>query len=127
VGRSRLSNVEYHVNEDEGVPAMAYPDGFFDLAFVDGFQRSAGMRAALVKVRDGGYIYLDNSDNSISSADARDAELALLSRAGEAPRYIIGFAPASLTPSEGLLVRLAERSEESGPRDHDTGPRPPDA
>jgi hypothetical protein len=108
---SGFSNVEYHGNEDEGVPAMAYPDGFFGLAIVDGFQRAVGMRAALPKVRPGGYIYLDNSDNSVLSEDSRDAEDELLRRAARPPRYIVGFVPAGLAPSEGLLVRLSGRSD----------------
>ena len=108
---SGFSNVEYHVNEDEGAPALAYPDGFFDLAIVDGLQRSAGMRAALPKVRPGGYIYLDNSDNSVSSDDTRYAEDELLRHAAGPPRYIVGFVPAALAPSEGLLVRLSGRSD----------------
>ena len=106
---SGFSNVDYHVSEDEGVPAMAYPDGFFDLAIVDGFQRAAGMRAALPKVRPGGYIYLDNSDNSVSSDDSRYAEDELLIRSAGPPRYIVGFPPSSLAASEGLLVRLSGR------------------
>lgn len=113
---SGYSNVEYHVNQDEGAPAMSYPDGFFDLAIVDGFQRSAGMRAALLKVRSGGYIYLDNSDNSVSSDDTRDAEDELLRSAAGTPKYIVGFAPASLTPSEGLLVRLSGPSDTGSAR-----------
>lgn len=40
----------------------SYPDRFFDLVVVDGRARQACIRHALVKIRPGGYLLLDNSD-----------------------------------------------------------------
>ena len=41
-----------------------YPDGFFDLVVVDGRARASCLSHALVKIRPGGYLLLDNSDRS---------------------------------------------------------------
>ena len=40
-----------------------YPEGYFDLVFVDGELRPSCIFHALSKIRPGGYLMLDNSDN----------------------------------------------------------------
>lgn len=41
---------------------FAFPDRYFDIVFVDGRARSACIKASLPKVKNGGYIVLDNSE-----------------------------------------------------------------
>lgn len=42
----------------------SYPDVFFDIIFVDGRARPGCMRQALIKIKRGGFLILDNSDRT---------------------------------------------------------------
>ena len=42
----------------------AYPDNYFDLVVVDGRARTSCLKQVLSKVKDGGYVLLDNSERS---------------------------------------------------------------
>jgi predicted O-methyltransferase YrrM len=85
----------------------AYPDGFFDLCIIDGIHRDQCSEQAVAKIKSGGYIYLDNSDNT--EAEARRAEAHLLgvssARRGISQRFI-GFPPTTFHVTQGLLVTL---------------------
>jgi hypothetical protein len=40
----------------------SYPDAYFDIVFVDGRARPGCIRQALIKIKSGGFLILDNSD-----------------------------------------------------------------
>jgi predicted O-methyltransferase YrrM len=76
----------------------------FDLVIVDGIHRAECMRSAVIAVRPGGLIYLDNIDSA-----GRDAYAILsdaVSRVGGTIELFTGFPPAQLTVSTGALARL---------------------
>jgi predicted O-methyltransferase YrrM len=52
----KLKNTkEYHILDE-------YMDGYFDLILIDGTERDKRAKSALAKIREGGYIYPDNTD-----------------------------------------------------------------
>jgi len=66
------------------------------------------MAPSVSKVKRGGYVYRDKSDNT--NADAQGAEKALLdavrSRRGGVPRFL-GFSPCTFHVCQELLARLS--------------------
>lgn len=62
-----------------------HPDGSLDLVVVDGIQRAECVRAAIPKLRPGGWLYLDNTDKdmTIPNGDLRRAEAALFAAVGD--------------------------------------------
>ena len=83
------------------------PSIFFDLCIVDGAQRAKCIAQAVSRIKPGGYIYWDNSDNV--DDDAREAERHLLEgikeRHGEC-QYFLGFPPTTFHVTRGMLARL---------------------
>ena len=65
----KLKNAkEYHILDE-------YMDGYFDFILIDGTERDKCAKSALAKIREGGYIYLDNTDKvDDCSGDIRIAE-----------------------------------------------------
>jgi len=72
--KRRLANVTYQfvdltVDRDAYHQVIAaYPDGYFDLILVDGESRENCVRAAVPKLRSGGYLVLDNSEESVDTS-----------------------------------------------------------
>lgn len=90
-------------------------DKSLDFVLIDGAERGQCAASALRKVRDGGYIYLDNSDKHSDGrgGDTRVAEEILLdgaiSRGGEI-EYFVDLIPTYIQVVEGMLVRTAQES-----------------
>src|SRR5262249_47422963 len=63
LSKARIQNADYRLLSKAGFDAIEdYADSYFDFALVDGYRRDHAMRAAISKIKIGGYIYLDNSD-----------------------------------------------------------------
>jgi hypothetical protein len=82
-------------------------DGYFDYCVIDGAERAACARTAVAKVRRGGYVYWDNSDNTDPDADGTDAVLlAAFAARGGTCQVFIGFPPTTFHVTQGRLYRL---------------------
>lgn len=87
------------------------PDSAFDFALIDGSDRAGCIAAVLPKLKPGGWIYLDNSDKDMLTADGdlRKAEAALIAAAATrngAIRYFSDFSPTNFFVERGMLARL---------------------
>ncbi len=106
--RRRLTHVqlEYRPSKycTEYVSVEGIADGSVDLALIDGDCRDECVGPSMQKVRRGGYIYLDNTDQP---GDRRVAEARLLSSRLAWSRYYNDFAPGLVAITQGLLVRIA--------------------
>jgi hypothetical protein len=85
----------------------------FDMIMIDGSDRAACAANAINLVKNGGVIYLDNSDkhSSPSGGDTRIAENILLdfaSKKGASVRYFTDFCPCEFFVQQGMLVQLVE-------------------
>jgi predicted O-methyltransferase YrrM len=103
------NRVKYELRPETAAYAdlSAYEDGSLDLCIIDGIRRDECAEQAVCKIKPGGHIYLDNSDNT--DAEARRAESHLLdalsTRRGRFERFI-GFPPTTFHVNQGLLVEL---------------------
>lgn len=107
IAHQHLTNVELLLRED-GCDVYASLSGIetgaFDLALIDGDCRDKCVGTSLERVRRGGYVYLDNTDQP---GDKRAAEAALLAAPLEWHRYYNDFAPGLVAITQGLLAKLA--------------------
>ena len=108
----KILNVDLYIR-DSGTYQIVddIPDDHFDFALVDGWCRDKCMQTALRKVKQGGYIYLDNTDQFVNNPEGhtRLAESMLvyhLKEIGGQAKYFVDFSPASFFVSEGLLARI---------------------
>ncbi len=107
-----ISNVNLRLREKDVFHILDdFTDGYFDFALIDGINRGTCIQTALRKVRSGGYVYLDNSDQYANNpdGDTRIAEGILLSHLenrGLKPRYFVDFSPGNFFVSEGLLSQI---------------------
>jgi len=80
------------------------------LILIDGTERDKCAKSALAKVREGGYIYLDNTDKVDNrSGDIRIAEETLLNAAKEKEgqvKYFVDLIPTYVAVTQGQLVNL---------------------
>jgi predicted O-methyltransferase YrrM len=88
-----------------------YPDGYFDLILVDGLKRDLCLQHAFPKLKDGGYVYLDNTDADIGIDDGemRRTERLLLDAvqaSGGSIEYFTDFAPINFFAEQGALAKI---------------------
>lgn len=106
------TNVDYKLKSiAEYFVLDEYADRDFDFILIDGYERARCATSALSKVKEGGYIYLDNSDkhSSPGEGDVRSAEEILLNAAkekGGQVKYFVDLIPTYLAVTQGMLVRL---------------------
>jgi predicted O-methyltransferase YrrM len=110
LNRQRLTNVKYELRSLERYADLSdFPDKYFDFVLVDGEERSRCIRSAVPKIRDGGLLYLDNTDKDTRGGDLRVAEsevLRAVAERGGSLQYFTDLAPSQLIASQGLLARL---------------------
>ena len=85
-----------------------FPDRTLDLVFVDGGPREQCLAAAIPKVRPGGAIYVDNTDDPGIAGCCRDRICDLAKRLGGTVRHFRDFSPGNLYVSEGTLLHLPD-------------------
>ncbi len=88
-----------------------YPDYYFDFAIVDGMQRSSCAKEVVMKVKEGGYLYLDNSDFSMTGKhhDFVVAEQTLMDavrKRNGTYEFLTGFTIGRVNTHQGLLIRF---------------------
>jgi predicted O-methyltransferase YrrM len=103
-----LANVQLEYRQSSNVAGYAslpgIADSSFDLALIDGIYRDRCVPPCLQKVRPGGYIYLDNTDQP---DHCQAAEAALLATNLEWHRYFTDFSPGLVIVTQGLLAKLS--------------------
>ena len=105
-----IRNVDYRLRGGAAYYDLKDVTGYFELIVVDGKFRHECVRAASGLVRQGGFLYLDNSDKDVTipNGDIRQAEDALKQLAAawaSEVQYFVGFPPANFFPHEGALLR----------------------
>lgn len=78
------------------------PDASFDFALIDGACRAHCVEPVLAKVRAGGLIYIDNTDNWGQEAES----VLLASGRSKGTHHYTDFGPGLAFAFQGLLVRL---------------------
>lgn len=101
-----LDNVELRLRTPDNIADLdGIPDGSFDFVLVDGPSRDTCVTAALPKLKRGGRLYLDNTDDPAWRSAETTLLAAVRERGGEA-RYFNDYEPGQMTAVQGLLVRL---------------------
>jgi len=101
-----ITNVDLRLRAPEEIADVdGIPDSTFDFVLVDGPSREACVVAALPKLRGGGSLYLDNTDDPATAPAEAELLGAVQQRGGEA-RYFTDYVPGQMTPVQGLLARL---------------------
>ena len=109
-----LSQVEYALrpNDDRYAQLEEIPDRSVDLVINDGQQRHRVAAVALRKVRDGGYVFLDNSDEDHPE---HVEALAILLEAAQRVWIYRDFCAFHLIVNDGLLIQTAEAPSRQAP------------
>lgn len=112
-----VKNVKLLLRDDETYPCVdEFPDRYFDLAIVDGWNRKACVRNVLEKIKPGGYLYLDNSDSDKDYAlngpgECREAQKIIRAYCASHPdarlQYLSGLLIGDLQSCEGMLLRCS--------------------
>jgi predicted O-methyltransferase YrrM len=115
IKEQKIHNITYKlaVNDGEYVSFMSEDQQGFDLVMVDGNHRSKCIEYAAKLVRQGGILYLDNSDKHSQPAggDTRQAELLLREFAKKNNALIFeitDFAPTQFFVQQGLYAKLPD-------------------
>ncbi len=125
LARDSMRHVRYELRTGADYSALSgLSDGSIDFALVDGTDRAGCVAAVVPKIRQGGWLYLDNSDKDMTrpDGDLRRAEAALraaaAARGGVITPYT-DFSPGNFFAEEGLLVHFdhATHPESRGDRD----------
>jgi hypothetical protein len=107
--RGSQARVHYRWRWDHMCDFSMWPDRSLDLLFVDGGPRPECVEAGLAKVRPGGLIYVDNTDQPRTSGRSKDLLIRLAREPGTELTTFRDFVPGNLFVNEGMLLRLAER------------------
>jgi len=81
-----------------------FPDNYFDLIYIDGGPREWCCISAKTKVKKGGYIYLDNSDNKSLSENGAAVLKNFVKNDQNKIDLFVDFVPGNIMVNEGLLV-----------------------
>jgi Methyltransferase domain len=110
ISEAGVSNVRLDVRSWEGYEDCSeWKDGYFDFCLVDGVKRLACVKSVIPKIRQGGYVYMDDSD-VVRDPERLEAERLILQagrqRGANPPIYFVDFAPALLHAKEAMLAQL---------------------
>ncbi len=78
-------------------------DGSLDFALVDGGPRFEVLKMALPKVKSGGFVYVDNTDEDSISGGCRSALIAHAKQVGGSIEFFSDFSPCTPHATEGVL------------------------
>jgi predicted O-methyltransferase YrrM len=104
-----LSNIEVHwiLDQTQYANPPGCELGSFDLVIVDGIARPECATASLELVKPNGSVYIDNTDFGSQwqwYVDAEDILLRAAKQRNGRIRYFTGFPPATLVPTQGMLL-----------------------
>ncbi len=116
--KDNLDNVTYLVRTPKDYESSLdrFPNGYFDLILVDGLKRDLCLRSAFPKLRQGGYIYLDNTDTDLEHTDGemRRAEKILIEAVTQSTGdivYFTDFSPINFFAEQGALAKIFSRGK----------------
>ena len=107
-----IRNVRLDLREEADYSSVGdYPDYYFDFAVIDGIKRSVCARNVVMKVKEGGYLYLDNSDRSMTEKhhDYVVAEQILMDaveKRNGTYEFLTGFTVGRFNTHQGLLIKF---------------------
>ncbi len=99
-------DLRYPWRAEEMCDFSDFPDRSLDLVFVDGGPREACLAAGMAKLRDGGTVYVDNTDDADIAGRCREALEDLACSRGGRLSYFRDFSPGNLYASEGIALTL---------------------
>ena len=110
----KFDHVNYNFKQGEDYSSfMADGNIKFDFILIDGYRREECARNAVRLLKDGGMIYLDNSDKDSNPDFAKDntrlAEEILIEfgkSKGGTIKYFSDFAPAAFFVQQGLMIKV---------------------
>ncbi|MGA2271724.1 MAG: glycosyltransferase [Opitutaceae bacterium] len=100
----RHVDLRYRWKADELCDFSEFPTASLDLVIVDGGPREQCLRAALPKVRPGGAVYVDNTDEPSISGQCREYLQETAGKTGGRLYYYRDFSPGNFFVSEGILL-----------------------
>lgn len=102
----KISNIDlqYKWIGEDMADFSNFPDNYFDLIYIDGGPREWCCNSAKAKIKKGGYIYLDNSDNQSLSENGADVLRAFVNNDQNKIDLFVDFVPGNIMVNEGLLV-----------------------
>jgi hypothetical protein len=104
IDKDGFRHVKYELRpSDRYADFSDYEDGFFDFILVDGPVRDACVLNAVPKVKPGGYLYLDNTDQQ---PDAERTLLDAVARRGGNVTYFTDFVPTVFHATQGMLAQF---------------------
>ncbi|RZL50482.1 MAG: class I SAM-dependent methyltransferase [Pedobacter sp.] len=108
IKEKKIENIDlrYEWERDIMCDFSEFPDGHFDLIYIDGGPRDLCCMNAKSKVKKGGYIYLDNSDNESLSSKGADILLDFVDHDENCYKIFVDFVPGNLMINEGLLIQI---------------------
>lgn len=106
ISNKKIKNVDlqYKWVAEEMADFSNFPDNYFDLIYIDGGPREWCCNSAKAKIKNGGYIYLDNSDNQSLSENGADVLRAFVNNDQSKIDLFVDFVPGNIMVNEGLLV-----------------------
>lgn len=106
ISNKKIRNIDlqYKWVAEEMADFSNFPDNYFDLIYIDGGPREWCCNSAKAKIKNGGYIYLDNSDNQSLSENGADVLRAFVNNDQNKIDLFIDFVPGNIMVNEGLLV-----------------------
>jgi len=108
IGQKAINNIDlrYEWKAEKMSNFDEFPDNYFNLIYIDGGPRELCCVNAISKIKQGGYIYLDNSDNTELSGNGK----LLLEQAVNNDSHLIethiDFVPGNFMINEGTLVKI---------------------
>lgn len=81
-----------------------FPDSYFDLIFIDGGPREQCLVNSYVKVKSGGFIYVDNIDDPNLVGNSREV-LGEMQSGGDSLEFFADFVPGNFMVNEGALLK----------------------
>jgi hypothetical protein len=111
IEEKKIANIIYEYREpDRYTDLSAFEDNYFDFVLIDGLQRSECVKSALPKLKNPGFVYLDNCDKYyVMDGTMEVGEQMLLNAAKEKNgeiKYFTDFAPCQLVANQGLLSKI---------------------
>jgi hypothetical protein len=111
LARRSLKNVDYKFRDPQKAHVLKdYEASSFDLVLVDGLRRDRAMMTALLKVKAGGYVYLDNSDEPFTEHQTARAMLEAAGGGAASVKIFNDLTPARFCVTEGMLAQIFNKT-----------------
>lgn len=108
IKHKRITNIDlrYEWKGEKMADFSEFPDEYFDLIYIDGGPRERCCNNAKTKVKKGGFIYLDNSDNKSLSENGTEVLKKLVAFDSNKIEIFVDFVPGNLMVNEGIMIHV---------------------